>query len=153
MAYKDELLQEMDQEYAALEAVVAGVEDSIIHEVFLGRWSAREIIAHIAGWQREMVPALERLARGERPTPEGVDYSNVHPWNDIFVDRYAPLSTDAMKAELAASFDAFKTAAHAVPEGRFEPGKTVDRMMHSTAIRHHREHRGQIEAWLSSRKQ
>ena len=33
------------------------------------------------GWLREMTPALERLTRGERPTPEGIDWSNVDAWN------------------------------------------------------------------------
>ena len=34
-----------------------------------GLWGVREILAHIMGWQREMIPVLERIARGEKPSP------------------------------------------------------------------------------------
>jgi hypothetical protein len=42
-----------------------------------GTWGVREILAHITGWQRELTPVLERLARGERPIPDGVSYADV----------------------------------------------------------------------------
>src|SRR2546430_8700733 len=43
-----------------------------------------DIVAHISGWHREMGPALERLARGEKPVPAGVSYDDVDAWNAKF---------------------------------------------------------------------
>jgi hypothetical protein len=56
-------------------------------EVWLGTWSIKEIVAHMDGWHREMIPALERLARGERPIPDGVSYEDVDGWNARFATK------------------------------------------------------------------
>src|SRR3989449_1957221 len=42
-----------------------------MREVVLGTWGVREITAHIAGWHGEMLPALERVARGRAALRSG----------------------------------------------------------------------------------
>jgi len=150
MSLKDDLLRELDEGYAAFKATIEGLDDARLQRVFLGDWSAREVLAHVAGWHREMSGALERLGRGERPTAEGVSYADDTAWNAQFVEKARSLSPAEMRAELDASFVAFRGAAAAVPEERYEAGRTVDRMLHTTGINHYREHGGQIEAWRRS---
>src|SRR5678816_2213602 len=59
---KDELLNEAAREYKALHEALQGLNETQMTEVWLGTWSVRDIVAHIAGWHQEMSPALERLA-------------------------------------------------------------------------------------------
>ena len=150
MAYKDDLLKELDDERAAFTTCLAGLTDEQMTRVWLGSWSVKEVLAHVAGWQREMALALARIARGERPTPEGVDYSNNDVWNDQFVEKQKERSLAEQLVELDAAFTAYRAAAAAVPAERFEPGRTVDRMLHANAIDHFREHRAEIDAWRTS---
>ena len=48
---------------------------------WFGTWGIREILAHITGWHREMIPVLERIARGEKPLADGVSYADLDGWN------------------------------------------------------------------------
>ena len=81
MSEKTTLLSEAETEFTRFKRAIAGLDEAQMRQVWLGTWSARDIVAHISGWHRELVPALERIARGERPIPEGVSYEDVDAWN------------------------------------------------------------------------
>src|SRR2546422_9725781 len=80
MEAKHDIIQATEQEYAKLRAAVHGLGEAQMREVWLGTWGVREIIAHIAGWHGEMLPALERVARGEPPYAQGA-YDDVDRWD------------------------------------------------------------------------
>ena len=69
MSTKQELLNSAAREYKAFHETIQGLNEEQMTEVWLGTWSVRDIVAHMSGWHRELGPALERLARGERPVP------------------------------------------------------------------------------------
>jgi hypothetical protein len=148
---RKELLAELNRSFAELEHAFEG----LTHEQMLQRWygedseewSVRDIVAHITGWHHEMDDALERIARGERPTPEGVDYSEADPWNARFVETWASASPEEMVAELAKSKELFVEAAMRVPEEKFEEGRSAQRIVTITGIEHYREHAPPIRAW------
>ncbi len=84
MTPKDELLNDGAREYTAFQETLRGLSETQMSEVWLGTWSVKDIVAHISGWHREMGPALERLARGEKPIADGVSYDDVDGWNARF---------------------------------------------------------------------
>lgn len=53
--------------------------------------------------------------------------------------------------EYRASHEAFMHAASAVPEERFERGRTAYRIVDQNTAHHYREHAEQIRAWRASR--
>lgn len=144
---RDDILKSLDAEFDFLLQAVDALSDEQMTQVWFGDWGVRDILAHVAGWHREMAGAFERIARGERPVPEGVDYSDANPINARFAE--AQRSTDAVGivAELKASKDAFIGAARQVPEERFEEGKTAYRILYTTGIDHYKEHAPGITAW------
>ena len=144
---REELLATLDREFAELLAAVDGLSDEQMTRVWFGGWSLRDILAHIAGWHHEMDDVLARIGRGERPVPEGVDYSDADAWNARFVDTWRNASPSAVVEELIASKESFVTAARQVPEDRFEEGRAAYRILHNTAIDHYREHAPAIRAW------
>ena len=148
---KDELLNQAAREYKALHESLQGLNEAHMTEVWLGTWSIKDIVAHISGWHREMGPALERLARGERPIAEGVSYEDVDAWNGRFAEAKRSATTADILAELDASHAAFLRAAAAVPEERYVPGKTAHKIVDLNSRHHYQEHRGQIEAWRKAR--
>ncbi len=147
MAYKDDLLKELDQGYATLKRDIAGLSDEQMLVVWLDQWNTRDLLAHVAGWHREMGGALERIGRGERPTPEGVDYSDGDSWNAKFAGAKKTASPQEVMAELEDSFRSYRAAAGALPEERFEQGRAVDRIVHTSGINHYNEHGEQIREW------
>ena len=148
---KEELLNEAAREYRALHEALQGLNEAQMTEVWLGTWSVRDIVAHIAGWHQEMAPALERLARGERPVREGVSYDDVDGWNERFAAARRTVAVADVLLELDKSHEAFLKAAAAVPGERLQPGKTAWKIVDGNSAHHYREHGEQIRAWRSAR--
>lgn len=148
---KDELLNQAARDYRAFHDAVHGLNEDHLTEVWLGSWSIREIVGHMIGWHREMGPALERLARGERPVPEGVSYEDVDAWNARFAAACRDTPVADLLLELDQSHERFMQAAARVPAERFQPGKTAYRIVDLNSAHHYREHGDQIRAWRSSR--
>ncbi len=151
MSHKQELLKRAAEEYRAFHAAIDGLNEEQLTEPWLGTWSIREIVAHMVGWHREMRPALERLARGERPVAAGVSYDDPDAWNA----KFAASARNTRAADLLLEFDAshldFINAAAAVPEERYEPGKTAYRIVDLNSAHHYKEHGDQIREWRASR--
>lgn len=147
MSEKTTLLSEAETELQAFKRSFAGLDEARMREVWLGTWSVRDVIAHISGWHRELIPALQRLARGERPIPEGVSYDDVDTWNAKFAAAQKEAATAEILRELDASHAAFMQAAAGVPEDRYVPGKTAHKIVDFNSRHHYHEHRGQIEEW------
>lgn len=147
MSLRDDLLRQADDELGAIKRALAGLSDEAMRQPVSGAWGVREILAHLAGWQREMIPLLERVARGEKPVPDGVSYEDVDAWNARHVAARRGLTVAGIRAELDASHRDFLAAAGAVPEPRFAPGKTAARVVDLNGPHHYREHTAQILAW------
>lgn len=151
MTSKADLLQQVDGAGGRLDAVLDRIDE--VHgtwEGAVGTWSVVNLLQHMDGWLQEMVPPLERLARGERPTAEGVDYSNVDEWNRGFVESRGEKSLADARAAISASQAQFRAAIEAVADDRFGEGKTVNRLVDGTAIEHYAEHTAQLEAFLGA---
>jgi len=147
MSEKTTLLSGAETEFAAFKRALEGLGEAQMREVWLGTWSARDIVAHISGWHRELAPALQRMAKGERPIPEGVSYDDVDAWNARFADARKTAATADILKELDASHAAFLQAAAGVPEERYVPGKTAHKIVDFNSRHHYQEHRAQIEEW------
>jgi hypothetical protein len=143
MSDKTRLLQESDEAFLDLRQSIDGLDDGRLTRVWLGTWSIREILIHITGWHREMLPALARVARGEPAYPAGT-YDDFDAWNARFVAAKAGVKVADVLAQLDASHHDFVRAAGAVPDA--ELGAARD-LIEGTGAGHYREHAAQIRAW------
>ena len=151
MADKQGALREAEAAFQELRAAVGGLDDRRLSEVWLGTWSAREILVHISGWHREMVPALERVARGDAPFPPGVSYDDYDAWNARFVEAKAGVPVADVLAELDASHRGFMTAASRLSDDQLGAGTGHD-LFQGAGPGHYREHTDQILAWRQATK-
>ena len=146
---REELLQQLDSEFENLLATIDGLSDEQMTNVWYGDWSVRDMLAHVAGWHREEAGMLERMARGERPVPEGADnpYSVGDAWNARFVERWQTASAATVLVEMKASKDAYVAAARQLPEERFQEGRTAYRLLREGCIDHYCSHAADIREW------
>jgi hypothetical protein len=93
---------------------------------------------------------MHRLARGERPLPEGEDRGTGESRNPGFAAAATKKSAATVINELHTTFDAFVAAAEAVPEERFAEGRTAYRIMQEDGYEHVKNHRAEIEAYRST---
>jgi hypothetical protein len=141
------LVAELDAAFAELRGTVAGLDDAARTIVMQGRWTVKDILAHIAGWHREMTPALERLARGEKAIPDGANYDDFDAWNARFVEAQRGMTPGQVEAALDQSFAAFRAALLSVPEARRQPGRTAGKIAREAGFEHYRHHAAQIRQW------
>ena len=147
MSLKDELLRQADDDLGDLKRALTGLSDDAMRRPCLGTWGIREILTHITGWQREMIPVLERIARGEKPVPDGVSYDDLDAINARHVIDRRGVTIEGLRAQLDASHPDFLAAARAVPDARFAPDRTATRVFDQNGSHHYREHTAQIRAW------
>ena len=152
MSEKTTLLSGAETEFAALKQAIGGLGEAQMREVWLGTWSIKDIVAHISGWHREMGPALERLARGEKPVPPGVSYDDVDAWNAKFAAARKNAPVADVLLEFDKSHEYFMHAAAGVPAERFQAGKTAWKLVDGNSAHHYREHAEQIRDWRRSRR-
>lgn len=148
---KQATVNEVENGFKGLLTTVEGLDENTLNVVFYGSWSVKDILAHIAGWQHTMTGAMERMALGERPTPEGVDYSDADAWNAKFASAMRPQSGATVLADLKQSFASYLRAAKALPDDRFGEGKTINRMLDASGYGHYREHLPAIQQFAASR--
>src|SRR5215470_1481378 len=98
------------------------------------------------GWHHEMVPALERLGRGEAPYPSGA-YDDFDAWNARFVDARKGRSATEILSEMEASHRELISAASRLPDEQFAEGKPATGMIDGAGPGHYREHADQIREW------
>lgn len=142
-------LDRLDQAYARLLRIVRPIDDT--HGTWpgaFGVWSVVNVLQHVDGWLREMAPALEQMARGERPALPQVDAGNVDAWNAKFVERRGAQSMAQAIAALESGHATFRRALDAVPPERFATSKTVNFIAADSGYRHYTTHADEIEAWL-----
>lgn len=137
---KQTSLAQLQDGFRALLAEVQGLDEQAMNRVFYGEWSIKDIVAHIAGWQHAMTEAMERMARGEKPTAEGVDYSDSDAWNAKFAAAMKPQNAATVVADLQQSFANYARAARAIPEDRYGEGKTINRLIEGSGYGHYAEH-------------
>lgn len=148
MDRKEQLISDLDAAYTHFVDTIADLDEQSFEEKWLdGRWGAREIAAHHTGWLGQLAGGLERMSRSERPTEEGVDWSDPDPWNETFARHARGKRKEQVLDELHEALNSFKAAAEKLPEERFKEGKTVDRMFDGAGIAHFKESTEMVRDW------
>jgi hypothetical protein len=137
---KRSTMNELQGAFDELLTSVINLDERAMTTRFYGDWAVKDVLAHIAGWHHTMTAAMERMARGERPTPEVVDYGDADAWNAKFAAAMAPQSAATVVADLKQSFANYARAASALPADRFGEGKTANRLIETSGYGHYREH-------------
>ena len=159
---KQKTLDLIRVEWEALETVLARMsKDQLVEPGVTGDWSGKDIVAHLAACNAQMVQWLEESLRGEvpdRPAPG-------QPWPELdsINEQIYTESRDKTLAEVLATFhDSHRRAQQAVENlseeelldpHRFEwlKGSPMWRLVASNTWEHYQEHREAIENWLKER--
>jgi hypothetical protein len=146
MSDKATLLREADEAFTALHRAIDGLSDEDLRRVWLGTWGVREIAIHITGWHREMIPALERIRRGEAAHAAGA-YDDFNGWNARFVELKQGVKSADVLAELETSHRDFMAVARQMSDAHLAPGGPARDLFDGCGPGHYREHTTQIADW------
>lgn len=95
-------VQKLDEHLDAFCACVASLDERDLAAA-IGRWSTRDIVAHLIGWNRYVVEGSEQIRRGELPFYDldpGENYSKV---NATLIEKYPSTNREELLEDLRAS--------------------------------------------------
>jgi len=95
-------LSELKRAYLTFCNCVLSVPETLFMASING-WSPRDVVAHLIGWNGQMIAASQEILRGETPqyyADAPNDYQNI---NTSFVARFASQSKAELISELKAS--------------------------------------------------
>lgn len=120
-----------------------------IDHPLVGDWSLKDIVAHVASWEAEVVFALKQIAAGHHPALLSFDQSTLDAWNADHVERMRGVDFFAVLQRLNAGrerlLDALETFED---EAVGAEGTPVHSLLRYT-IDHDREHWHHIAARLA----
>jgi hypothetical protein len=93
-----------------------------------------------------MIPAVERLHRGEEPYPDGA-YDDADGWNARFVAARRDRPTADVLREMESSHRELMNAASRLSEASFAEGHPAAGLVDGVTGGHYREHAAQIREW------
>ena len=124
----------------------------------LGKWTPRDIVAHLIGWNRYVVRGSRQLQRGELPFYDVDPGENFGKVNAALVEEYPEADGVELLSELRKSADELCAFLDALEESEWQRDfgvrhgdevltirGTVDEL-----IRDYPHHREQIETWVDT---
>jgi hypothetical protein len=152
------LIAQMQAQRAWFEQTLAGMSEAALVEVPVQEgWTAKDIVAHIAAWERQLTGWLQAAARGERldvPAP-----GTWGPYLEQFNARCYAENCDRPLADVMAesreAFDDLMVELEALPEDPHHacwsewPGGRPPWGLLAEFHEHYREHGQPIRHWLA----
>lgn len=86
------LLAELERERNQLLRNIETCRIRDIEHPFIGDWSLKDIVGHVATWEAEVVLALRQLRMGRRPAILDFDRAHIDEWNQEHVERKRDLN-------------------------------------------------------------
>jgi hypothetical protein len=151
---KDALLQRTREERAALDDVYAKLtEDELCAPVLDGGWTMKDVLVHVATWERRILSGFEAARRGEPPEPGPQTQHDTDAFNERnFLENRERTLADVI-AEAGATHGEYVALIESLPDRALErevpgaPGLTVEALLRGNGEQHYREHLDAIEAW------
>lgn len=120
-----------------------------IDSAFLGEWSLKDIVGHVASWEAEAVTAIRELQHGKRPALFDFDRTTGDSWNQDHVERKRDLNFWSILEQLKGGRQRLLEELDAVSDDDLAtPGSHYEVLVRGI-IDHDREHWHQIAAKLA----
>ncbi|MCL6644108.1 MAG: maleylpyruvate isomerase N-terminal domain-containing protein [Dehalococcoidia bacterium] len=120
-----------------------------IERPFIGDWSVKDIVGHVASWEAEVVTALRELRAGRRPELYDFNRSRLDAWNQEHVERKRSLGFFSVLEQLKdGRHRLLEELAHIPDEDLVDDGSRYRKLVQAV-IDHDREHWHAIAARLA----
>jgi hypothetical protein len=149
------LLETLRDRRAEFDAVLMKVpQEAMTLPGVQGEWSVKDIIAHLAYYERWMADRIHEQLRGETYTPNELDMMHFDARNIIIHGLYKDHTLPEVLALSQVAFHRLVSGVEAHSEAFLtEPQPIlVGEMLRSEVYDHYRQHIPYIEAWLAARR-
>lgn len=152
---RGDLLAALQAEHDAMERAIAGLtpEQMAASGALANGWSAKDLLAHLAAWEAEMVSALFQAGRGRNPSLNRA-LQDIDRWN---AERYAENADRPLERVLADWRGVRQVLMQRVKgwdeeelgrEVPWHPGCSLADLIKENSYGHEAEHRGDLETYV-----
>lgn len=144
-------LQEIEDQWRQLlDSVNALPQEDLPRPGAVGHWSVRDMIGHVATWDRELVKVVDRYIASDEKTDYGDD-KTVDNYNETEVRRQQGLTLSQLWDEVHQCHRQLMEFLQGLSEESFDPATYSGDWIATDSWGHYREHRQDIERWKASR--
>lgn len=148
---KEAALQQIeDQWQQLLDSVNALPQEDLLRPGAVGHWSVRDMIGHIATWDRELVKVVDLYISSGEKTDYGDDEA-VDKYNEAEVRRQQGLTLSQLWEEVHQCHRELVEFLKNLSEEPFDPASYSGDWIATDSWGHYREHRQNIEQWKADR--
>jgi cobalamin-dependent methionine synthase I len=149
-----EMISELDRIRTELFKVIEPIDDVLLDVPnTFNKWSLRDVLIHLGGWERIAVERIKVLKHGGIPEP--IQFENASAINQQYIDASPLHSKDEIIAELTSIRNELLTALNEITAEQFErSGDTpaMKKWLPQFTYAHEAEHLQRIRDWLGSRE-
>lgn len=148
---REQLLRRIDREWQGLAQACQGMsEEVLLQPGVVGEWSIKDLLGHVATWEKESMTALGLIMQGKQPARYssygGIDAFNEHQWQ---LQRTMPL--EETHRQFLETHERLLTFLNAVPQHHYMTETRFRRRLRVDTYRHYTEHRRQVVAWRQAK--
>lgn len=148
-----QLLQRLDAAWVAFRESYAGLpEAELLTPGVTGRWSIRDIIAHVTWWEEEALTHLPGILDGHRPPRYSTTYGGIDAFNALMTTRKASLSLAEVLREQEETHRRLVALIEQTPEEQFASDTRFRRRLRLDTYGHYPKHTAAIQRWRASRR-
>jgi hypothetical protein len=141
---REDLLALVDSEWQGLMALLEGLpEEELLRPGAVGRWSARDLLCHIATWEEEFMAAAPIILEN-RPLPR---YGSIDAFNARDMERWRGLSLAEAWQRARDTHLRLLECLQSLP---YVPGRTESRLrrrLRWDTWGHYQEHAAHLREW------
>ena len=143
------LLQRMDKAWLDFKESYAGLSDSRMLEPGVqGRWSVRDILAHVTTWEEEALTHLPLILEGGRPPRYSTTYGGIDAFNALMTERKRDLSLSEVRRQLDEVHARLVDYVGGAPEELLTRETRFRRRLRLDAYGHYPKHARAIRTWV-----
>lgn len=149
-----QVLEKLDKAWKEFEQSYSGLsrEQLMIPNV-TGKWSIRDIIAHVTWWEEEALKHMPVILQGERPPRYSDKYGSIDDFNAIMTVKRSHLTLDEVLSQHEEVHERLMAYVRAASEDLWATETKFRRRLRLDTFGHYPVHTNAIRAWRQAHDQ
>ena len=149
---REQVLKRLNEAWLALEESYAGLPDSqLLEPGVTGKWSVRDILAHITTWEEEALKHLPLILKGGRPPRYSAKYGGINAFNALMTKQKAGLALSDVLKQLDEIHARLIDYVRGAPEELFTRETRFRRRLRLDTYSHYPNHAKATQKWRRGR--
>ena len=145
---REQLLKRLEKAWCDFHDSYAGLTaEQLLMPGVTGKWSVRDIIAHVTTWEEEALKHLPLVLKGERPPRYSVKYGGIDAFNALMTEHKKHLSLPEVLQEMCDVHRRLIAYLDDVPEIQFRGETRFRHRLRLDTYSHYPIHARGIRKW------